>query len=932
MDNAFEYFLSKLNYYAYIYLMDFFFLGIIIGLIVFFINIKYYSYRKEVSNLIKTSSIIFVISFSFKVLINDTMRKIFDIIFHELAALIFLTIIIIYILDKLILYKRDWKSLSIENKFLDYIIYAMYFFMIISNMYGVKYFVIALVWQVSSISIKFHINNRSKNNNNKYDSLYDSRKRQLEAIEKIIKESEYKDFAISINGEWGSGKSELIEALMDRSEQQPNYYIYIKPMIVDTQESLIKEFQKSLCNIMNEIGIYCGRNSSLEKYFNEVSQLIQINNKVSISNLIIKEDKDMSYRKLKYDLQRDINLLLTDNKRLVVVIDDFDRVDENKQLGILSFIKEIIDFKGCIVLFALDYNNLENKEVLTSEYLEKFIATKIQLVNVDFQELVLYHSEAELNIKSYINNKQVLSILEEIQINIYDYFDNYQASVSKYVLRLDTEISKAKQEDIKDLNAKKDNIIKFVLENQNKLDNSRRVIHFLKEIKNILFLMDSLYKDDEKTKKFFDIVQAGKIIYLFNFLKVFHPLVYNKIIDLKGLEEFIFKQKVDEMNLEEQYIRILLEDLIPVQNVYFTDEKIEMIRTNSFNFIKDIFINYYFTKNEIDLLTQSGNIVDQIDNNKINLEGDYVQTLKIYQRAILKESVSEEQTEIRINKLINFILEVKNISVVNFIEIASINDNSREPKYYKYYLKEITHLIETNRNIKVYENEKRIILSHIKNIEFDIIIFYRIYIMNLVEISYMGQFDLEQFQNDFKNIESIKKLETVLKKYIENKNNKNENGYFYIKKTIMELFEDVDKNKYEFLDIKILRTRVTEFIEIQDYLNKIKLIEINLESLDKYKEACEYFYIDSINKAMEEISEIATQSEVDYYKIHYFQKLLNYIVIHKHIHDVTKECKNNISNFYRRLDYKQCYNELQWINISINSEKIINGIYSTNNT
>ncbi len=46
-----------------------------------------------------------------------------------------------------------------------------------------------------------------------------------------------------------------------------------------------------------------------------------------------------------------------------MLIDDFDRVDEDVVYSILTFIKEIANFKGVLVIFLMDYKRIKNKKI-----------------------------------------------------------------------------------------------------------------------------------------------------------------------------------------------------------------------------------------------------------------------------------------------------------------------------------------------------------------------------------------------------------------------------------------------------------------------------------------------------------------------------------------------------------------------------------------
>ncbi len=435
--------------------------GLMISIIFTAKNKKDYRYKYELATCLKMSFFLVIVGYFAKTLEIVVLTK-FNTRFYDSIALIFLIIFSLYLLDRYFFYevnkekdllpekecKRTWfekkinvcinnifcKSnsvLKLNKRYLNYLIVVTYIYLFIGSMNRVESIILSIIWQIIFISIKYSLENIENKESKKKDDkciLYKTRVQQLNVLKDTIKNSDYENYAIAITGEWGSGKSELISALIDECKNDKTYYISIKPMISDTQESLIREFQKSISKIMKNNGIYTGKNSSLDKYVKETLKLIQFNSKLALSDFVDLMNEDKSYKELKKDLQKDINLILNKNTRLIVIIDDFDRVEEEKQLEILSFIKEVIDFDGCVTIIALDYKNLKDNNVVKQKYLEKFIATQIPLVCVEFHEIVKNHIEDILK-KDKLKNNFSKNILEEISKNICNYYDIIQMRV-----------------------------------------------------------------------------------------------------------------------------------------------------------------------------------------------------------------------------------------------------------------------------------------------------------------------------------------------------------------------------------------------------------------------------------------------------------------------------------------------------------------------
>jgi len=544
--------LKSVNYYIYIYQNALIVIGVIGSIWAIVSNFKKYSYRREFAIFVKTTILMFLSSLILEGIGIASITAIEEKIFHDISAMMIIGFFILFVVEKLFFYRIDNKGYHIEQDFIGYLIYLVYFLMVIAMGYGLKYLLFALSWQIVLISLRFNMNTK-KVEVKKKDRLYPSRKEQLKTVEKIINESEYKNFAIAISGKWGTGKSLFLETLMARTEENSNYCIYIKPMITDTRETLISEFQKRLSNIMIKNGIYCGRYSALESYFKEVLGLLTVSGKASIVSLIKGVEESKSYRDFKEEVQRDIDALLSESNKLVVVIDDFDRIDEKKQLDVLTFIKEVIDFRGCIVIFAFDYNNITDTKFITAEYLEKFIATKINLINVSFDELINYHRDEGLSVDN-IKSKYVKDILTNIYDNSIDYFNEqyeyFVQAINKnhevYLINDDYETQ----------------LVEFKIRLRDSIDNSVRVIHFLKEILTSLITIEATNNQDKSIENFFLAEEVAKLVFTVNFIKVFQRKIYDEKIEVQGMKTYLESNTSKFKSIDEAYVRILLSQVL----------------------------------------------------------------------------------------------------------------------------------------------------------------------------------------------------------------------------------------------------------------------------------------------------------------------------------------------------------------------------------
>ena len=270
-------------------------------------------------------------------------------------------------------------------------------------------------------------------------------------------------FAISLRGEWGSGKTSVFN-ILEKNLQAKNYttitfntwqysqlgdeqYIglvfskYIlqtvkytsqfPQYILEIIENLIKMFD-SLLKVVDD--------KTPLKFLPTVLEMLFSRNE----NI----DKDyFKLTKLKESLKK---VLSQGEKPFVIFIDDMDRVDVAVAMRILNVIKIFFDIENCIFILALDYEAFSKKVGKTSihaDYLEKIIQLNISIpVNFynitkfietycDFQSRIAHWEtkEEDLRLLPYVNlvensignNPRALKRLACKHIFYGDFYKNY---------------------------------------------------------------------------------------------------------------------------------------------------------------------------------------------------------------------------------------------------------------------------------------------------------------------------------------------------------------------------------------------------------------------------------------------------------------------------------------------------------------------------
>ena len=228
--------------------------------------------------------------------------------------------------------------------------------------------------------------------------LFPARKVELEnIINQIYNYTSDEPYVISIVGKWGEGKTGIIECIK-KEFAHDNNIIWIQPMIVDSRESLVKYFFSELSTILADNGVYTGKSSHVEKYMKIVLEIVAGHSSI-VDWFAASKNELKDYRAFKESLQPDINVVTNEKdgkaKKILVMVDDFDRVDDDVKLSILKFIKEIADFKGLLVIFAMNLEKATEREI-SCEYLEKFVTKRFDLKQLDEEDIINYFLDKEI--------------------------------------------------------------------------------------------------------------------------------------------------------------------------------------------------------------------------------------------------------------------------------------------------------------------------------------------------------------------------------------------------------------------------------------------------------------------------------------------------------------------------------------------------------
>ncbi|WP_394660065.1 P-loop NTPase fold protein [uncultured Chryseobacterium sp.] len=195
----------------------------------------------------------------------------------------------------------------------------------------------------------------------------------------IIRDNKFKNsYTIGLNGEWGDGKTSVFNIVKKDLSNDDVIVIDFNPWMGYDKKVLVKDFFNSLSE-----GLESDLSSEISKYVDEILNNGEESGIVNFVKSLLK--KDESIHSIFTNINKKIKLL---NKKIVVFIDDVDRLDRDEIFELLKLIRNTANFNNVFFVVAYDrsYVNESIKHQsseTTVKYLDKIINVEINLPYFD---------------------------------------------------------------------------------------------------------------------------------------------------------------------------------------------------------------------------------------------------------------------------------------------------------------------------------------------------------------------------------------------------------------------------------------------------------------------------------------------------------------------------------------------------------------------
>ncbi|WP_281700110.1 P-loop NTPase fold protein [Cetobacterium somerae] len=255
-------------------------------------------------------------------------------------------------------------------------------------------------------------NSNLKKNEFKND-LYESRERLLKSIDFNIKNST----RFSIVGEWGIGKTKLIDNFFKGSyfnEENGYFYrdeyeqIYLDVSSYGNNQKIIGILERELNRIFKEAKILKLNRNLAKEFFNISTNYIDLIKKIFIKEKTLGDSKDDINKKIE-------EYQIFTNKKLVICIDNLERIgDKERIVNLLSVVDEILS-DNITRIYLYEEKHMEKLfgENEFKKYIEKYSELKIKVNKIKLEEIIKTNEELFKMIHKYTGKIEKI-LLEEM--------------------------------------------------------------------------------------------------------------------------------------------------------------------------------------------------------------------------------------------------------------------------------------------------------------------------------------------------------------------------------------------------------------------------------------------------------------------------------------------------------------------------------------
>ena len=441
-------------------------------------------------------------------------------------------------------------------------------------------------------------------NDGSIDKIEEDKLNRKDFIERIIEGIlGYKDtdsLVIGLEGNWGSGKTSILNIIEKELENKKINVFKFNPWNFSIRKQLVSDF-------FEQFSLFVGSRSNAKEALKEVSKSLMkisyilkpittIAGVVPIVGNITKgvEELGNSYKKISNtidleSIKKGVEKALGEgDEKIIIFIDDLDRLLDSEICEVLQFVKGIGDLKNIIYILAYDKQIVINSlDKVTSnkgeEYLKKIVQIQMELPIITSTKIgFLFKDEIEKLFKKQISkmSEDELEYLCEVFEEILIHLPKTMRDLKRIMNNIRFSLNKCEHLNIVDyifiktLEVTNYNLYKYIKINKNKLVISKKIkLEEIEELKGF------------KTE---DNILIEKI------LKIIFEKRHNQLPTNKYIEQYIPKRICNDI-----YFYDYFGEEFKIKNI---SKKIqnEMMKIDT----EEKFVNYLSEANKLEIITE----------------------------------------------------------------------------------------------------------------------------------------------------------------------------------------------------------------------------------------------------------------------------------------------------------------------------------------
>lgn len=221
-------------------------------------------------------------------------------------------------------------------------------------------------------------------------------------------------FVIGVNGEWGSGKTTFLKRLeyklrfeLDDDKKAPIVF-WFNAWQHQGEKSIINNFFSQL---KKELASYSGdAKASINNYLSKLLSLFDSKYSKGVNFLSMDLLKNQSTIKDYYDNLD--NLISSIDRRIVIFVDDLDRLNKNEIIEVVRILRNVANFRNTLFICGFDKKYVLKTGGFENKFLDKIFNIEINLPKFHQNGLLIFF-ESMVKSSKVLENEDV--VIEEFK-------------------------------------------------------------------------------------------------------------------------------------------------------------------------------------------------------------------------------------------------------------------------------------------------------------------------------------------------------------------------------------------------------------------------------------------------------------------------------------------------------------------------------------